>query len=394
MHLDELVGRARERGASDLHLESGRPAVLRINGELQPLEDSPRGRWLMDEIRTLLGREGWAEFSETKSFDFSRNIAGVRCRVNVFKSNRGLAVAVRLLSSFQASLRRLNLHPSLADFVDRRSGLVIFSGPTGCGKSTTMAALIEETNRRFRRHVLTLEQPIEYAFTPKRAMIRQREVPTDTPSFRQGLIDSLREDPDLIMVGEMRDPDTMRLTLNAAETGHLVFATVHSGSAAEALQRLTSAFPAELQRSVAAQLADCLAGVVCQRLAHRPDLGFRVAECEILHATPPVRALVRAGKFNKIADAIQTGAAEGMFSFERYRQWLQDKPDWSRPMAPAAASSEDALPSEAPPVDAPLPRRSSRPAKSRPAERPVADGVIEIGGDEDLGEVLAELEGH
>src|SRR6202022_264810 len=170
-----------------------------------------------------------------------------------------------LLSSVQPTLRSLNLHPELERLVRPTHGLVLVSGPTGSGKSSTLAALIQEINVREARHVITLESPIEYELVPRRAFIRQREVGRDTPSFERGLLDALREDPDVLMVGEMRDPETMRLTLNAAETGHLVLATVHSATVAEALQRVVNAFPAEVQNAIAAQLADCLLGVVAQR---------------------------------------------------------------------------------------------------------------------------------
>src|SRR5207253_230283 len=184
------------------------------------------------------------------------------------------------LSTFQATVEKLNLHPDLRKLVARDNGLILVSGPTGCGKSSTLAALIQEINLSEARHIVTIESPIEYSFRPRRAYIRQREVGRDTPSFEQALLDALREDPDVLMVGEMRDPETMRLTLNASETGHLVLATVHSSTCAEALQRVVSAFPAEIQSSVSSQLADCLVAVISQRLRFRADLNIRVRRHE------------------------------------------------------------------------------------------------------------------
>ncbi len=181
------------------------------------------------------------------------------------------------------------------------------------------------------RHVITLEQPVEYWFKPQRAFIRQREVGRDTPSFEKGLMDALREDPDVLVVGEMRRPETMRLTLDAAETGHLVFGTVHSSTVVEALHRVISAFPSDAQASVRAQLADCLAGVVCQHLIHREDLGLRVPECEVLRMTSGARAAIREGRLLQVATALETGADAGSWTLERYRWWLADRPSFVKP---------------------------------------------------------------
>jgi twitching motility protein PilT len=194
-----------------------------------------------------------------------------------------------------------------------------------------MAALIQEINLTEARHIVTIESPIEYTFRPRRAYIRQREVGRDTPSFEQALLDALREDPDVLMVGEMREPETMRLTLNASETGHLVLATVHSSTCAEALQRVVSAFPSEIQSGVSAQLADCLVAVICQRLRFRPDLNIRIPECEILMATHAVKNFIRNGDFFKIVSSLETGAEHGMWSFQRYRTWLENRTNWSLP---------------------------------------------------------------
>src|SRR5205085_2264865 len=213
--------------------------------------------------------------------------------INILQTARGIGFAVRLLATFQATIEKLNLHPDLKKLVTPTNGLILVSGPTGCGKSSTLAALIQEINLTNTRHIVTIESPIEYTFRPRRAYIRQREVGRDTPSFEQALLDALREDPDVLMVGEMREPETMRLTLNASETGHLVLATVHSSTCAEALHRIVSAFPAEIQGSVCAQLADCLVAVISQRLIFRPDLNMRVPECEVLVGNHAVKNFIR-----------------------------------------------------------------------------------------------------
>jgi twitching motility protein PilT len=249
-------------------------------------------------------------------------------------------MALRLLSSAQPTLRSLNLHPDLIRLVNADHGLVLVSGPTGSGKSSTLAALLQEINLREPRHVLTIESPIEYDLVVRQAFIRQREVGRDTPSFQQALLDALREDPDVLMVGELREPETMRLTLNAAETGHLVLTTVHSGTVAEALQRIVAAFPSDAQSAVTAQLADCLVGVVCQQLRYREDLRIRVPECEILMASTATRAMVRQGQFFKLSSALESGGPEGCWTSIRYREWLERRTDWYLPSKGEAKAEE------------------------------------------------------
>jgi twitching motility protein PilT len=191
-----------------------------------------------------------------------------------------------------------------------------------------MAALIQEINLTECRHIVTIESPVEYTFRPRLSYIRQREVGRDTPSFEQALLDALREDPDVLMVGEMRESETMRLTLNASETGHLVLATVHSSSCAEALQRVVAAFPSDIQSGVRAQLADCLVAVICQRLRYRADLKMLVPECEILIPTTAVKSFIRNGDFFKIVQTMETGAEQGMWTWQRYQTWLENRKTW------------------------------------------------------------------
>jgi twitching motility protein PilT len=341
MNLPSLIDAARQQGASDLHLEAGLPPALRVRGGLKISGDPLPGRLLLAWAHELVGESEWPRFLERRSFDLSRTIQGVRCRINLLHTARGVGFAIRLLSTFQATIDKLNLHPDFKRFVARNTGLILVSGPTGCGKSTTLAALIQEINLAEARHIVTIESPIEYTFRPRRAYIRQREVGRDTPGFAQALLDALREDPDVVMVGEMREPETMRLTLNAAETGHLVLATLHSGTCTEALQRITAAFPAEIQGTVNAQLADCLVAVIAQRLVYRPDLKIRVPECEVLTPTNAVKNFIRTGDLFKIASALETGAEHGMWSFARYRAWLEKRTNWFLPdETPEAPDSE------------------------------------------------------
>lgn len=331
MTLESLIAPASRQGASDLHLEPGLPAAVRVRGTLRTVGEPLAGKTLLTMAQEVLGSAAWSHFQAQRSADFSKTIGGVRCRINIMHTSRGVGFAIRLLTSFQATIDRLNLHPDLKKLVAPTNGLVLISGSTGSGKSSTLAALIQEINLTESRHVLTLENPIEYVFRARRAFIRQREVGRDTPSFEQGLLDALREDPDVLMVGEMREPETMRLTLNAAETGHLVLATVHSGSCAEALQRIVLAFPSEIQSNIAAQLADCLVGVVCQRLRFRPELNLRVPECEILRSSSSVKAFIRNRDFFKLPQALEIGAEQGMWSFERYQAWMNKRAQWHKP---------------------------------------------------------------
>jgi twitching motility protein PilT len=371
------VTAAQQQGASDLHLEPGLPAAVRVRGSLRASGEPMSAEVLSAMAQGLIGPEHWPRFLERRSFDLSRTLAGVRCRINVLQTSRGVGLAVRLLGSFQATLERLNLHPDLKRLVAAPNGLVLISGPTGCGKSSTMAALIQEMNLAEPRHIVTVESPIEYTFRPRRAFIRQREVGRDTPSFEQALLDALREDPDVLMVGEMREPETMRLTLNAAETGHLVLATVHSGTCAEALQRIASAFPAEIQNNVCAQLADTLVGVVAQRLRYRADLNIRLPECEILLPTTAVKAFIRSRDFFKIVHSLETGAEHGLYTFERYQGWMARRAKWHVPNAADEAPDEDLAAAGG---GASLPPLPARPASTAPAGAPAAPAKAAPGG--------------
>jgi len=373
MELESLIESAVGNGASDLHLEGGMPAALRVRGTLRVLGEPIPPKLLTEMARELIGETQWPVFLERRSFDLSRTIHGVRCRINVLHTARGVGLAIRLLSSFQATIEKLNLHPDLKKLIKNPHGLILVSGPTGCGKSSTLAALIQEINLTETCHIITVESPIEYSFRPRRAYIRQREVGRDTPSFEQALHDALREDPDVLMVGEMRDPETMRLTLSASETGHLVLATVHSSTCAEALQRVASAFPPEIQAAVCAQLADCLVAVISQRLRFRQDLNIRVPECEILMATHAVKNFIRTRDFFKIVSAIETGADTGMWSFQRYDKWLDNRTNFFIPGR--SAEPPDSEPAETVPA-APLPPIATAPKADKigkvPSSAPVA----------------------
>lgn len=366
MNLRELIALAKQEGASDLHLEPGLAPVLRVRGSLRSIGEGIEATATYQWAHELIGAEQWPEFLQRRSFDLSRSIEGLRCRINILHTSRGIGFAVRLLPAFQPTLDSLNLHPDLKRLVEHQHGLVLISGATGSGKTTTLAGLIQTINLSDARHIVTIESPIEFYFRPNRAFIRQREVGRDTPSFEQALLDSLREDPDVLMVGELRDPETMRLTMSAAETGHLVFATVHSSNCTEALQRVIGAFPPEIQSNIAAQMADCLIGVVAQRLQFRPNLNICVPECEVLMNTMAVKNFIRTRDFFKVISAIETGAEYGMWSFARYRPWLDKRAQFNVAPREIQAEEEDTVTAFRPSAPPPKIGQPARAMESAP----------------------------
>jgi twitching motility protein PilT len=334
---EQWIESARALGASDVHLETNTAVVARIRGELQTVGGVVPGDRLLQASQDLLGAQGWTQFQERGSADVALAVRGVRCRASFYQTVRGIGIAIRLLAPSTKDIRACNLHPDFRKFTEAATGLVIISGPTGSGKSTTLAALIEEINGSRARHIVTLESPLEYLFANRLSFIRQREIPTHSPSFEQGIVDALRENPDVLVISEMRTPEVMRLTLNAAETGHLVLATMHSANCAEALSRLCMSFPADLQASVRAQLADCLVAMSCQRLDFLPAQRLRVPRCEILLPSSGARGTIRAGNFSQIPNVLQSGGDEGMWTYERYQRWMQQVGDWVRPTADLGA---------------------------------------------------------
>jgi twitching motility protein PilT len=360
-------------GASDLHLEAGTPIVVRVREELLTLSDSVSESKLTAMVKELLGEDALAEVSQRGSADISTTVGGIRCRINLYRTVRGHAMAMRLLSQSTHNLRQSNLHPDLRKLIDAKAGLAIVSGPTGSGKSTTLAALIEEINTSRARHVIVLESPTEYVFENRKSIIRQREIPRHSPSYEQAITDALRENPDVLVIGEMRTPEVMRLTLAAAETGHLVLATMHSATCAEAVARLCMSFSAEIQGSIRAQLADCLVGIVCQRLEFVSSAQLRVPRCEMLLGSSASRGAIRVGQFSQLATVIQAGGEDGMWTFDRYDRWIAQKTDWVSPNKPV-----------------PAPAAASR---TPPPQPPQPDEVIEITIDDapDLSEIAKRI---
>jgi len=339
MKFEEMIGRGHAAGASDLHLVSGGRAIMRLHGVLHALPEELSRQDVAAIAEGLLDELQLSELAARRSVDLALTVGGVRCRMSVFHAENGLNLAVRLLPQVVPNLLDLNLHPALAELCRLKNGLVLVSGPTGSGKSSTLAALVTTINRAEARHIITIESPIEFMLKAEKSFVQQREVGRDTPSFEQGILDALRQDPDVLVVGEMREPQVMRLVLGAAETGHVVMTTVHSSNAAEALQRVVAAFPAEIQNNVAAQLADAVQVVIAQRLHWHAKAGIRIPECEILKTNHAVRNHIRSRAFFKLGSDIEIGAEEGMFTFERYGRWVAGQRQWQGETVPAAGSA-------------------------------------------------------
>lgn len=316
--IDQFLKLLVQQGGSDLHLSCGSPPVLRVDGELQRVRfrdlTTTDLKALLLEIMTPLQRE---EFATGRDLDFAYELEGsARFRGNAFLQHRGMGAVFRVIPAAILSADQLGLPPAIRDFTALRKGLVLVTGPTGSGKSTTLAAMIDLINTSRPEHIITIEDPIEFVHQNKRALVNQREVGRHTDSFTTALRAALREDPDVILVGEMRDVETISLGLTAAETGHLVFATLHTNSAHKTIDRIIDTFPADRQEQVRAMLAESLRGVVAQQLLRKKG-GGRVAAHEILVGTPAVANLIREAKTFQIPSVIQTGKKDGMVQMDQ-----------------------------------------------------------------------------
>ena len=319
MMVEGLIAKALADGASDIHLVRGLSPRYRVDGSIREMDPVP----LAEEDCSALARElAGADFRKADvvgEADLAVTIAGVRCRVNLFRQQGAWSAAIRLLKETIPELEQLGLPPVVAEFAAYNQGLVLITGETGSGKSTTLAAILERINQREQKHILTLEDPIEYIYTPKSCVINQREVGRDTGSFAAGLRAALREDPDVILVGEMRDLETIETALTAAETGHLVFGTVHTNSAADSIDRIVDVFPDKEQART--QLAQVLKAVVCQQLvpATMKDgegNSVRIPVFEIMKATDAIQNMIRENKVNQLNSAMQSGANDGMCTMD------------------------------------------------------------------------------
>jgi twitching motility protein PilT len=313
MDITELLTQSVHRGASDLHLSAGLAPMLRVDGEVWPL-DGPAlsATHVAALLSPLLNRYQQKDFETSLETDFAFELPGVgRFRVNVFQQARGMGAVFRSIPAQVQSLESLGLGAVFQRIAQLPRGLVLVTGPTGSGKSTTLAAMVDHLNQHRRQHILTLEDPIEFIHQPNRSLINQRQVHRDTQSFSAALRSALRQDPDVILVGELRDLETIRLALTAAETGHLVFGTLHTASAAKTVDRLVDVFPAGEKPMVRSMLSESLQAVVSQVLVKKIG-GGRVAAHEIMLSTPAIRNLIREDKVAQMVSAMQTGGALGM----------------------------------------------------------------------------------
>jgi len=318
--LKKILDTVIKQKASDLHISVGHPPVLRIAGRLVPLVKQKK--LTPDDTAglsfALMTEEQRQRFLKEKEIDFSYDFEGrARFRVNTFYESGNVSSALRLIPDKILTIEELNLPPILHEFVRHNQGFILITGPTSQGKSTTLAAMIDEINHTRAVHIVTIEDPIEYIFKDDRSIIDQREYGKDTFSFARALKSTFRQDPDVIMVGEMRDPETIATALTAAETGHLVLATLHTNSAAQTIHRIVDTFPGEQQNQIRAQLSGSLLGIVSQRLLPRISGGL-IPACEILINTPAVANLIRENKIHEIPLIIETSAELGMISLNRY----------------------------------------------------------------------------
>src|SRR5213594_2071008 len=312
--LDQLLSVIVRHGGSDLHIGEGEPPKMRMHGDIMPIRAEPISREeAVQMMSELCGTRNWETFEQRGDLDFAYEMdEASRFRSNYFKQSNGYGAVFRLIPTKIATLEQLGIPLVVREFANFRGGLVLVTGPTGSGKTTTQAALIDYINQNFSKHVVTIEEPIEFVHDNKRSTITQREVPGDSSSFPAALKAALREDTDIVLVGEMRDLETVSLALTAAETGRLVFGTLHTNNARKTVDRMVDVFPAERQPQARAMLANSLRGVVAQLLLKRADRPGRIAVNEILIANAAVAAIIREGATQKLQDVIISGKAQGM----------------------------------------------------------------------------------
>ncbi|MCQ4311426.1 type IV pilus twitching motility protein PilT [Stutzerimonas sp. VN223-3] len=342
MDITELLAFSAKQGASDLHLSSGLPPMIRVDGDVRrinlPAMDHKQVHALIYDIMNDKQRKDFEEFLET---DFSFEVPGVaRFRVNAFNQNRGAGAVFRTIPSKVLTMEDLGMGEVFRKITDVPRGLVLVTGPTGSGKSTTLAAMLDYLNNTKYHHILTIEDPIEFVHESKKCLVNQREVHRDTLGFSEALRSALREDPDIILVGEMRDLETIRLALTAAETGHLVFGTLHTTSAAKTIDRVVDVFPAEEKSMVRSMLSESLQAVISQTLLKKVG-GGRVAAHEIMIGTPAIRNLIREDKVAQMYSAIQTGGSLGMQTLDSCLKGLLAKGLVSRDSAKEKAKQPE-----------------------------------------------------
>lgn len=344
MTIETLFTQATERGASDLHLAVGLAPTIRLHGELKPLEESPLTPKKMEELVFSILQPGQKDrFQKERELDVSYQLKdGTRFRVNLHYEKDNMGLVARVIPTTIPSLEDIGMPEVVYNLTRMDYGLVLVTGPTGCGKSTTLAAMIKLINSERSLNIITLEDPIEFLFKPNKCIIKQRQLGTDMVSFAEGLKHTLRQDPNVIMVGEMRDLETIGTTLTLAETGHLVLATLHTSNAAQTIDRIIDVFPPHQQTQVRLQLSFSLKAVISQRLMPKEG-GGRIAAREILLNNPAVANLIRENKIAQIKSVIQTGAEDGMVTMDQHIKHLLQEEIISREVAASHVSSPDVL---------------------------------------------------
>ncbi|MDR1542659.1 MAG: type IV pilus twitching motility protein PilT [Clostridiales bacterium] len=314
MHINELLAKAVSCGASDIHVTAGIEAISRVHGQLVKLSESAYSiADTLNIVKQILSEKELMTFAETGEYDCSYSINGVsRFRVNIFRQRDSCAIAFRVVANTIPSMEKLGLPPILTELAKKPRGLILVTGPTGSGKSTSLAAMIDYMNVTKNCHIITIEDPIEYLHKHKKCIVNQRQIGRDSLSFSNALRSALRQDPDVILIGEMRDLETISIALTAAETGHLVLSTLHTIGAAKTVDRIIDVFEPNQQPQIRVQLASVIEAVISQQILPRKDVAGRVAAFEVMVANTPIRALIREGKTHQIQSVIQTALKDGM----------------------------------------------------------------------------------
>lgn len=316
--MEELITMAVESRASDVHLIAGLPPKCRVDGRIVTLAEGILSHESCEEYGRQLAGESAKEIGSIGQLDFSTTLGGRRLRINLFRQKGSLSAAIRILSASIPMRENLGLPKAVEQFSSWDKGIILVTGETGSGKSTTLAAILNEINKTRPLHIITLEDPIEYVYTPDKAIINQREVGCDVESYEKGLYAALREDPDVILIGEMRDPAAIETALMAAETGHLVFSTIHTNSAIDSIDRIVGVFPENKQPQIRMQLSMTLRAVLAQQLLPRAGGKGRAAACELMMITPPLKTLIREGKTPQMQTYLLSGAKEGSITMDNF----------------------------------------------------------------------------